>query len=114
MSVIIGKINKFSNGTTDPINLLNYVDYSSYSSRSTTYAFGNTRIQLINADAGTVRLFSDKFDWDYHSKWSRKGSGAWWQRGKRDFLIANERALKGLNNSHGYPIYTYGTGTIKF
>ena len=91
-------------GQQDNVNLFNYVNWTSSSSRATTYALGNTQMKLINAKAGTVKLFSDIYDWDYHNN---PPSGI------RDRLIQAERWRSGVNSSHGFRVFMYGTGTIK-
>jgi RHS repeat-associated protein len=97
-------------GEKGNVNLFNFVNFFSNSSRYSTYALGNTQIQLLNAKTGAVKLFSDAFDWDFHEPWTPVGG---YPTTVRDNLIRIDRANKGLNNSHGFPIYMYGVGTIK-
>lgn len=92
-----------SEGQQANVNLFNYVSWTSSSSRATTYALGNTQIKLLNAQEGKVKLFWDDYDWDVHPNGNAN----------RNRLIRGERALKGLNDSHGFRVYIYGTGTIK-
>ena len=49
-------------GQKGNVNLFNFVDLYNNSSISTTYALGNTQIQLVNAELGAVKLFSDIYD----------------------------------------------------
>jgi len=91
-------------GEKGNVNLFDYVQWSSSSSRATTYALGNTKIQLLSADAGTIKLFWDDYDWDYHNDPPR---------GTRDRLIQVERWRSGLNDSHGFRVFIYGVGIIE-
>jgi len=91
-------------GQKGNVNLLDYVHWTSSSSRATTYALGNTQMKLINANAGTVKLFWDDYNWDYHNNPPS---------GTRDRLIQAERWRSGVNSSHGFRVLMYGTGTIK-
>ncbi|MBM3917823.1 MAG: RHS repeat-associated core domain-containing protein [Sphingomonadales bacterium] len=90
-------------GEKGNVNLLNYTSYSRSRSRATTYALGNTMVEYLNADNGTVRLFWDNYDWDYHNNPPS---------GSRDRAVQADRLLKGLNDSHGFKVYIYGKGTI--
>jgi RHS repeat-associated protein len=100
-------------GQTRNVNLFDYVNWSSSSSRSTTYALGNTRIQLVNSQDGTIRLFQDIYDWDYHNySLSRQREGKL-PESRRDKLIYYERKRAGVNDSHGFSVFIYGTGKIK-
>jgi RHS repeat-associated protein len=91
-------------GQQGNVNLFDYVHWTSSSSRATTYALGNTQMKLLNPNAGTVKLFSDIYDWDYHNNPPS---------GTRDRLIQAERWRSGVNSSHGFRVFMYGTGTIK-
>ena len=95
-------------GETGNVNLLDYVRLFSSSSRSTTYALGNTQIQLLDSSNGSVKLFSDDYDWNYHNAFVHGHP-----QGRRDWLIYLERQRADLNNTHGFPIYIYGTGQIR-
>ena len=89
-------------------NLFNYVDLNSATSRASTYALGNTQIQLLDSSKGTVKLFTDNYDWNYHNSF-KNGM----PQGLRDNLIYLERIRAGLDDSHGFPIVMYGVGTIQ-
>jgi hypothetical protein len=91
-------------GQKGNVNLFDYVHWTSSSSRATTYALGNTQMKLLNPNAGTVKLFWDDYNWDYHNNPPS---------GTRDRLIQAERWRSGVNSSHGFRVFMYGTGTIK-
>jgi RHS repeat-associated protein len=93
-------------------NLLDFVDLKSSSSVNTTYALGNTQMTLLNANAGTVKLYSDAYDWDYHDK-SYKQNPVIPPANKRDALIWAERKRAGLNDSHGFNVLMYSTGILR-
>ncbi len=90
------------------VNLLDYTILFSRSSRSTTYALGNTQIQLIDSKKGIIKLFSDDYNWDYHNSFVNGRP-----QGRRDWLIHFERRRVDVNDTHGFPLYIYGTGIIK-
>lgn len=101
-------------GQTGNVNLFDYVNWTSSSSRASTYALGNTRIKLLNAQSGSVKLFWDDYDWDYHNyNVLKPGQAGTLPKSSRDKLIYGERVLKGLDDSHGFRVFMYGTGTIK-
>ncbi len=81
--------------------LLNFVNGNSRS-RFTTYALGRTRMTLQSKALGGIVTVSNgawnAYDWDYGGNLLR------------ETLIFGERTLKGLNDSHGFPIQVYGTG----
>ena len=54
-------------GGKGDVNLFNFVNFGNAESRASTYALGNTQIQLLDASTGTVRLFTDGYDWDYYN-----------------------------------------------
>lgn len=95
-------------GEKGNVNLLDYVKLYSRSSRSTTYALGNTQIQLLDSQNGIIKLFSDDYNWDYHYGFVNGNP-----QGRRDKLIYYERIRAGVSDVHGFPIYIYGTGKIK-
>jgi len=71
-------------------------------SRATTYALGQTKLKLLNAN-GTVEVINGNhsiYNWDYGGSLIRKT------------LIGGDRLLKGLDNSHGFPLFIYGTGKL--
>jgi len=107
-------------GQKGNVNLFDFVQWTNSDSRSTTYALGNTQIQLLNAKTGSIKLFSDMYDWDYHGNVTPKYVPL--QFGQlphvdgtttRDKLIYLERGRSGITDAHGFPLYIYGTGTIK-
>ncbi|MEN5057826.1 hypothetical protein [Sphingobacterium kitahiroshimense] len=98
-------------GVKANINLFDFVDFTSSRSRATTYALGNTQIKLLNAKAGTVKLYSDGYDWDYHDKSYKQSNRP--PSSTRDRLIWGERMRTGLNDSHGFKVYMYGTGFLR-
>lgn len=65
-------------------------------------------IQLLDSSNGSVKLFSDDYDWNYHNAFIHG-----LPQGKRDWLIYFERQRADLNDTHGFPIYIYGTGQIR-
>jgi len=91
-------------GQKGNVNLFDYVRWTSSSSRATSYALGNTQVRLQNADAGAIKLFWDDYNWDYHS---------YPPTSTRDRLIYLERKRAGVNDSHGFRVFMFGTGTIK-
>ncbi len=90
-------------GEKGNINLYDYVKLFNNKSRATVYALGNTQMKLINKKTGTVKLFWDNYDWDYHHNPPS---------GLRDRLVQFERVRKGLNDEHGFRVYIYGQGKI--
>jgi hypothetical protein len=94
-------------------NLYDFANFTNSRSRATIYAFGNTQIMLINGKMGTVTLSnSDRYDWDYHNyPYGRRLAGVP-PGNERDILIHGERLLKGLNDTHGFPIRVYGIGRL--
>lgn len=86
-----------------PVNLLYYTNFFSSASIATTYALGRTSLKLLNENGavkvqnGTQNIYN----------WDRGGNG--FRRG----LIDLERRRAGLNDSHGFPISIYGTGSVK-
>ena len=91
-------------GKEQGINLLDYTDMQTAESRYTTYALGQTRMTLLNS-AGYVKISNgtwNAFDWDYGGSF------------KRNALIFGERTIKGLNDSHGFPLSIYGIGRLTY
>ncbi|MEA3463003.1 MAG: DUF6443 domain-containing protein [Bacteroidota bacterium] len=103
----------FSNGTKGQINLFDFVAFNSKASRASTYALGNTQMQLVNSENGTVRLFHDTYDWDYHNYPQELRAAGKLPENRRDKLIYRERQRTGLNDSHGFKVFLYGLGAIK-
>jgi hypothetical protein len=103
----------FSDGTKGPINLFDFVNWTSNSSRATTYALGNTQIQLVNSEDGTVRLFKDIYDWDYHNYPLARRYNGRLPESERDKLIFFERKRSEVDESHGFILHIYGIGKIK-
>ena len=100
-------------GEKGNVNLFDFANFASSSSRSTTYALGNTQIQLLNAKTGEIKLFSDFYDWDFHNYPSSRQQEGKLPESQRDKLIYYERIRAGVNDSHGFPIFMYGVGKIK-
>jgi RHS repeat-associated protein len=92
-------------------NLFDFVDLTSSNSVSTTYALGNTQMTLLDGTAGTVKLYSDVYDWDYHDKNYKEGIIP--PSSNRDRLIWAERKRAGVNDTHGFNLLMYGTGVLK-
>lgn len=99
-------------GQKGNVHLLDYVKLNG-SSFSTTYALGNTQMQLLNAKSGNVKLFWDDYNWDYHNYPQALRDAGKLPANTRDRLIYFERQRTGLNDSHGFRVFIYGTGTIK-
>jgi hypothetical protein len=99
-------------GQKGNVNLLDYVKFNG-SSFSTTYALGNTQMQLLNAKSGNVKLFWDDYNWDFHNYPQALRDAGKLPANTRDRLIYFERQRAGLNDSHGFRVFIYGTGTIK-
>ena len=88
--------------TNTGINLLYKTNMSSSISRATTYALGSTILKLTDMK-GTIEVINGHhniYNWDY-------GGGI-----IRKTLIGGDRILKDLNDSHGFPLYIYGTGKL--
>ena len=66
---------------------------------------------LLDANSGTVKLYSDIYDWDYHDKNYQEGPIP--PSSKRDRLIWAERKRAGVNDTHGFNLLMYGTGTLR-
>ena len=99
---------RLNEGQKGNVNLLDHVNLLSYNSIISTYALGNTQMKLLNTKRGTVQLFRDEYNWDYHNDFINGRP-----QGKRDNLIYLERVRARLNDSHGFPIFIYGIGHIK-
>jgi hypothetical protein len=95
-------------GKKGNVNLFNFVNWFSYASRASTYALGNTQIQLLDATKGAVKLFTDNYDWNYHNPFVNGKA-----QGIRDNLIFWERKRAKLNDTHGFSLIMYGVGKIK-
>lgn len=88
------------NKQTD-INLL-YHTTTSAASIATTYALGQTILRLVDAN-GAVEVINGHhniYNWDKGGSLLRKG------------LINGERLRAGVNDTHGFPVYIYGTGNL--
>jgi RHS repeat-associated protein len=90
-------------GVEQGVNLLNSFN-GNPRSRFTTYALGRTRMTLHSTALGGIVTVSNgtwnAYDWDYGGNLLR------------ETLIFGERTLKGLNDTHGFPIQVYGTGLL--
>ncbi|NJL74887.1 MAG: hypothetical protein HC892_07515 [Saprospiraceae bacterium] len=95
------------------VNLFDFANYTSSSSRATTYALGNTQIQLVNAETGVIKLFWDDYDWDFHNYPSERRLSNRLPESYRDKLIYFERARTGIDDSHGFRVLIFGTTKIK-
>ncbi len=100
-------------GQKGNVNLFDFVDWFSSSSRDATYALGNTQMQLLDSRSGAVKLFYDDYDWDYHNFPAARRNSGFLPESKRDKLIYFERERTGINDSHGFRVFIYGTGKIK-
>jgi RHS repeat-associated protein len=90
-------------GVVKEVNLLYETDFTSSASIATTYALGRTQLRLLDQN-GTVEVINGAhniYNWD-------KGGGF-----IRSNLIKGERLRTGINDSHGFPLYIYGTGKVK-
>jgi RHS repeat-associated protein len=92
-------------GQTLRVNLLYTNNPLNARARNTTYALGNTRVQLMSFDKRTIRVLNDAYDWDYHSGSAPKTL-------IRNGLIWGERQRTGINDNHGIPIAPYGLGVL--
>ena len=93
-------------------NLFDFVDLTSSRSVSTTYALGNTQMMLLDANAGTVKLYSDVYNWDCHDN-NYTESNIPPTSSERDALIWAERKRAVVNDTHGFNVLMYGTGTLR-
>jgi RHS repeat-associated protein len=107
-------ISDFTNGIgkSSPINLLNAgnlaASIGNETLRATVYALGRVDMQL-NDKAGNVSIVND------FNKPSGRATDYDWNTGGgklRNTLIRAERNMKGLNDSHGFRAYYYGSGTL--
>ncbi len=89
------------------VNLLKHVKWTSPKSINSTYALGNTKIYLVDAEKGTVKLSDDVYDWNYHNPFVNGKP-----QGHRDKLVFWERRRSAVDDRHGFQLRFYGTGTI--
>ncbi|ASZ13078.1 hypothetical protein KTO58_08975 [Chitinophaga pendula] len=113
--------NSLTQGKRTSVNLLNYtleemmiaglfiedpliaaILAPSYSSLATTYALGRTEITLLDKQ-GHVRVENGPHN---IYNWDRGGNAL------RKFLIDVNRGISGLDDSHGFPLFIYGTGKL--
>ncbi len=94
-------------GNSEPQNLLNLGNLAASSVndklKGTVYALGRVDMILNNKTTGNVSIVNNEatdYDWNLGGSPLRKN------------LIRAERALNGLNNSHGFKTFYYGTGTL--
>jgi hypothetical protein len=90
-----------------PINLLNNsnlkASITNGTLRGTVYALGRVDMMLTNRNAGTVKILdTDATDYDWN-----QGGGM-----LRSTLINIDRVLEGVNDTHGFSVKYYGTGTL--
>lgn len=72
--------------------------------RNTVYALGQVGISIVNQQSGTITINNGKgtdYDWDTGGKIYR------------DILVRIERWRAGLNDSHGFKAFYYGTGKLR-
>jgi RHS repeat-associated protein len=84
------------------VNLLYNTNFSSDASIATTYALGRTILKLIDSK-GTVQVINGNhniYNWDYGGNLLRKT------------LIGLERLRTGINDTHGFPLFIFGTGKL--
>ena len=107
-------IGDFTNGigNSSPINLLNKGNLLSSvgneTLRATVYALGRVDMNLLDA-SGNVSIVND------FGQASNRATDYDWNTGggtMRDALIRTERARAGLNDTHGFRTYYYGTGKL--
>ena len=96
-----------------PVNLLNVGNFAASGNnmalRSTVYALGRVNMMLLNRETGSVSIVND------YNQRSKRATDYDWNRGDNIFrkaLINTERRLNGLNDTHGFRTYYYGTGTL--
>ncbi|HUN04479.1 MAG TPA: RHS repeat-associated core domain-containing protein, partial [Niabella sp.] len=100
-------------GKSSPINLNTPGNFAeaqiNHTLASTVYALGRVDITLLN-NAGSVKIVNDfnlpanratDYDWN-------KGGSVW-----RKGLINYERWSEGLNDTHGFRVFYYGTGKLR-
>jgi hypothetical protein len=93
--------------TITPINTLNEGNLKAALTnervRGTVYALGRVNIILHSRKTGAISIVNDEAT-DYD--WNLGGSSL------RRYLIQKERNRTGLNDTHGFKAFYYGTGTI--
>jgi len=72
--------------------------------RATVYALGYVNLTLTDRNNKTVKVVNDNAT-DYD--WNRGGGKV------RDAAIRLERARTGINDTHGFKTFYYGTGTLR-
>jgi RHS repeat-associated protein len=71
--------------------------------RATVYALGRVDMQLLDKNTGAVKIINNPAtDYDWNT-----GGGI-----MRNTFIKTERVRTGLNDSHGFKTYYYGTGKL--
>jgi hypothetical protein len=94
-------------GVPEPQNLLNSENLAgsigNETLRATVYALGRVDMQLNDRNSGSVSIINNSAT-DYD--WNTGGGNL------RNSLIKAERARAGLNDSHGFKVSYYGTGTL--
>ena len=108
------KIADFKNGvgksspinTLNPSNLLSSVGNETL--RATVYALGRVDMNLLdnNGNVSIVNDFNQPSRRATDYDWNTGGTGL------RNILIRAERARAGLNDTHGFRTFYYGTGTL--
>ena len=75
-----------------------------YSERNTVYALGRVDMVLINQEQREVKIVNNSAT-DYD--WNTGGETL------RDYMIKLERKRAGLNDTHGFKVFYYGSGHLK-
>ena len=93
---------------TKGVNLFNKENFAesvtNETLRGTVYALGVANLTLTDRDNKTVTVVNDNatdYDWN-------RGGGA-----VRDAPIRLERARTGINDTHGFKTFYYGTGVLR-
>ncbi|MCO5239981.1 MAG: RHS repeat-associated core domain-containing protein [Chitinophagaceae bacterium] len=94
-------------GQSSPINLNTKGNFAeaqlNYTLASTVYALGRVDVTLLNTNGNVKIVNNEATDYD----WNKGGSI--WRKG----LINYERWSEGLNDTHGFKTFYYGTGRLR-
>lgn len=102
-------VSDFGNGVgqSSPINLNTKGNFAeaqfNYKLASTVYALGRVDVTLLNANGSVKIVNNEATDYD----WNKGGSI--WRKG----LINYERWSEGLDDTHGFKTFYYGTGKLR-
>ena len=95
-------------GKSSPINLLNATNMVNAQFNSnlynTVYALGRVDIMLLDRNRNVTIVNNSATDYDWNT------GGGW----VRNSLINRERKSKGLNDTHGFKVFYYGVGKIRY